>query len=205
MNRKTVSICTPTWARYDMLMSKCVVSVQAQTYPRVQHVIVSDGPDEKLREALEAAAPDFRHPVVYAELPEHHEDPNYGHYARRHAIELATGEYIGYNDDDDALRPQHCALMAAALDDNPDAGFAVSRMLSHYPGDQLLVIGWGPLACGNVGTPMIVHRRETLQHGTWGPPSKLEDWELVEKWLAKGVRYANVNYETADVYPSVFR
>lgn len=207
MNRPLVSICTPTWGRHDMLMDRCVPSVQAQTYPAVEHVIVSDGPDEKLRGIMTAAAAShtWRHPVIYAELPEHLPDPNFGHYARRHAVDLAAGEYIGYNDDDDFLRPQHCALMAAALDDNPGAGFAVSRMLSHYPGDQLLVIGWGPLSCGNVGTPMIVHRRETLQHGTWEPASRLEDWEVVEKWLKAGIKYANVNYETADVYPSTFR
>jgi hypothetical protein len=77
-------------------------------------------------------------------------------------------------------------------------------MISHS-GEYLLAIGWGPLACGNVGTPMIVHRRELLDVATWGPPSQLEDWELVERWLKAGVKYANVDSETSDVYPSLFR
>jgi hypothetical protein len=199
------SIVTPTWRRYDLLMARCVPSVQAQDYSRVEHVIVSDGPDPKLREALVTASGGFRHQVRYSELPDHHPDPNYGHYARVHGIGLAAGKYVGYNDDDDALRPEHCTLMAAALDADPDAGFAVSRMISHYADEVLAAIGWGPLACGNVGTPMIAHRRGTLAYGTWGPPSQLEDWELVSKWLAAGVKYANVDHETSDVYPSIFR
>ncbi len=206
MTPPLVSVVTPTWDRYDLLMARCLPSVQGQTHPRVEHVIVSDGPDERLREALTRGPRlRFRHPVRYLELPEHHPEPNFGHYARLHGVEQAAGDIICYNDSDDALRMEHCALMAAALDADPEAGFAVSRMISHYSETQLLAIGWGPLACGNVGTPMIAHRRETLRHGTWGPPSALEDWELVARWLDAGVKYANVDADTSDVWPSVFR
>ena len=51
--------------------------------------------------------------------------------------------------------------MAAALLADPEAGFAVSRMMSHG-GAHSSVTGRGPLAAGNVGSPMIMHRRETL-------------------------------------------
>jgi len=54
------------------------------------------------------------------------------------------------------------------------------------------VVGWGPLAPGNVGSPMIMHRQWVLDHGTWGPASWKEDWELVERWLDAGVKYVNV-------------
>jgi glycosyltransferase involved in cell wall biosynthesis len=200
-----VSICTPTWNRRSLLLSRCVPSVQAQTYEAVEHVIVSDGPDPGLRSFL-AAVRKPRHPIRFSELGDHAPDPNFGSYARRAGIEHARGEYIGYVDDDDELRPEHCALMAAALDADPGAGFAVSRMLSHNDRDGVTVaIGWGPLACGNVGTPMIAHRRETLEHGTWGPPSRLEDWELIRKWLDAGVKHAYVDADTADVWPSIFR
>lgn len=198
-----VTVVTPTWQRRELLLSRCIPSVQAQGYPDVEHIVVSDGPDPELAAQLSYPWLDGLRNLWYRELPEHRLPPNYGHYARRAALELASGEYITYNDDDDALRPMHCQLLAAALDENPGAGFAVSRMLSHGPhGDS--VIGWGPLACGNVGTPMIMHRREILEHGTWGPPSTLEDWEVVLKWLNAGIGYVNVDAETADVWPSVF-
>ena len=198
-----VSVVTPTWQRHGYLLERCVPSVQVQDYPAVEHVVVSDGPDENLRDHFAKWKPPV-HPVRFIELPEHHDEPNFGHYARRAAISAAEGDYVTYNDDDDALRPGHCRLLAEALTANPDAGFAVSRMMS-WNGENRSVIGWGPLACGNVGTPMIMNRREILKQGTWGPPSRLEDWEVVEKWLHAGVPYVNVDAETADVWPSIFR
>lgn len=196
-----VSVITPTWRRNDLLLKRCVPAVKEQDYRPVEHVIVSDGPDPVLTAWWDEGFD--RNVVRYYELPEHSPDPNYGHYARAAGVERATGEYITYCDDDDSLRPAHCSLLAAALDADPEAGFAVSRMVSHHA--HPTVVGWGPLACGNLGSPMIMHRRSTLKHGTWGPPSFTEDWDLVEKWLDAGVKYANVDAETSDVWPSVYR
>jgi glycosyltransferase involved in cell wall biosynthesis len=204
MKPPLVSICTPTWNRRSLLLSRCVPSIQAQTHPEVEHIIVSDGPDEELRGFL-AAVRRPRHPIRYFELAEHAPEPNFGHYARVHAVAQATGTIIAYNDDDDELGPEHCALMAKALEEDPDAEVAISRMISHGPDDVLTAIGWGPLACGNVGTPMIAHRKSALSKGTWGPPSRLEDWELVKKWIDAGIKIANVDRETCNIWPSIYR
>jgi glycosyltransferase involved in cell wall biosynthesis len=196
-----VSVITPTWRRNKLLMSRCIPSVQAQDYGRVQHVVFSDGPDEPLMRLLRAF--EWKHPLVYAEFPERDPLAEFGSRPRKAAIAQAAGEYITYCDDDDSLRPEHCRLMAEALDADPEAGFAVSRMVSHHA--HPVIVGWGPLALGNVGSPMIMHRRSILEHGTWGPDSWTEDWDLIERWLDAGVKYVNVNAETSDVWPSVFR
>jgi glycosyltransferase involved in cell wall biosynthesis len=196
-----VSVITPTWRRNKLLMSRCIPSVQAQDYGRVQHVVFSDGPDEQLMRLLRAF--EWKHPLVYAEFPERDPLAEFGSRPRKAALAQAAGEYITYCDDDDALRPEHCRLMAEALNADPDAGFAVSRMVSHHA--HPVIVGWGPLALGNVGSPMIMHRRSILEHGTWGPDSWTEDWDLIERWLDAGVKYVNVNAETSDVWPSVFR
>jgi hypothetical protein len=52
---------------------------------------------------------------------------------------------------------------------------------------------------------MIMHRREILAHGTWGPASFTEDWDLVERWLDAGVSYVSVDAETSDAWPSLYR
>jgi glycosyltransferase involved in cell wall biosynthesis len=198
-----VSIVTPTWARRSLLLSRCVPSVQAQAHPHVEHVIVSDGPDAILRDHFARWEPP-RHPVRFAELDAHDPEPHYGWRAQLRALELAGGDYIGYCDDDDALRPGHCSLMAAALDADPGAGFAVSRMTVHSPaGDS--VVGWGPLGFGNVGSPMICHRREILGFATWRPVGLGEDWDLVERWLKAGIRDVYVAAETCDAWPGRFR
>ncbi len=196
-----ISVITPTWRRHDLLLGRCVPAVQAQDYPRVQHVVFSDGPDTELMRKV--AVIRDRHPVIYGQFPERNPVTEHGAAARRAGIALSAGELITYVDDDDALRPQHCTLLAEALAEDPEAGFAVSRMVSHHA--HPVVVGWGPLAMGNLGTPMIMHRRSVLEHGTWGPDSWVEDWEIVERWLEAGVKYANVDAETCDVWPSVFR
>jgi glycosyltransferase involved in cell wall biosynthesis len=196
-----VTVVTPTWDRHYLLLDRCVPSVQAQDYPNVEHVIVSDGPDSNLRDHFRLNAPPN---TYYWELPAHDPAEHWGHHARLLGIKRSQGKYITYCDDDDALRPLHCALMAVALEAAPEAGFAVSRMVSHG-GAHKRVYGWGALARGNLGTPMIMHRREILEHGTWGPASFTEDFDLVERWLDAGVTYVNVNTETSDVYPSLFQ
>lgn len=203
-----MSVITPTWRRHRLLLDRCVPSVEAQTYAPVEHVIVSDGRDEGLAWSLGARIGRGQlGNVTYIELPAHPEGEHWGHPGRLAGIEAALGDLITYCDDDDALRPGHCALMAAALEADPGAGFAVSRMMSHHSRDpaRKQVIGWGPLAMGNVGTSMIMHRRWALEHGTWGPASWTEDWDIVERWLDAGVRYVNVDAETSDVWPSMYR
>lgn len=215
MSLPLVSIVTSTWLRHDLLLNRCIPSVQNQTYPAVEHIIVSDGPDLELAAQLRSTLPvtvcqDMRQgrkfPVWYHELPVHDLAPHWGTLARLLGIEMAAGDLIGYVDDDDALRPEHCALLAKALADHPDAGWAQGIMASHSPsyGDGVMEIGHGEPSCGNVGTPMLMHRRETLEAGTWGTPSDFEDWELVNKWIHAGVKYVQIPEITVDAWPSLF-
>lgn len=200
-----VTVITPTWQRHEMLLDRAVPSVQKQGYlPWLEHLIISDGPDPVLAEKLSQPWLNGWKNLWYAELPEHDPEPHYGHLARAYGVEIAQGEYITYLDDDDALRPEHCHVLAKALDENPDAGFAVSRMVSHGPHGES-VIGHGPLACGNVGTPMIMHRRWVEEHGTWDHSGQFEDWDLVLAWINAGVKHIRVDAETSDVWPSLYR
>jgi glycosyl transferase family 2 len=202
MSRR-VSVVTPTWQRHEFLLGRCIPSVQAQDIA-VDHLVVSDGPDPVLAGKLSMPWLDGWDRLWYRELPEHDPEPHYGHHARAYAADMTGSDYITYCDDDDALRPEHCRLLADALDENPDAGFAVSRMLSHGPnGDS--VIGSGPVACGNVGTPMIMHRRELLDVAGWDHGGQFEDWDLVWAWMQAGIEHVRVDAETCDVWPSVYR
>jgi glycosyltransferase involved in cell wall biosynthesis len=200
-----VAVVTPTWARHGFLLDRCIPSVQAQGHPRTEHIIVSDGPDPDLAERLSQPWLDGWKDLWFRELPGHDPEPHYGHLARAHALEWTAADYIAYCDDDDALRPDHVHRLAAALDENPDAGFAVSRMLSHGPHGES-VIGHGPLACGNVGTPMIMHRHELARTvASWDHTGQYEDWDLVLAWINAGIGYVRVDAETVDVWPSAYR
>ena len=189
-----VSVITPTWCRNDLLAARCIPSVRAQTYPRVEHVIVSDGPDLVLRGVFAAMSA----PPVYSEIAGHDPTPHYGHHARRRGLELASGDLICYLDDDDAYRPHHVATLAAALQACPDAMWAYSAMTGREAAPRR-VFGCDPPRCGQIGTPMLMHRRNLLAQ--WGPASDVEDWRVVERWLATGVPYVFVNDVTVDVWP----
>lgn len=227
-----VSVLTPTWQRHEFLTTRCLPSVEAQDYPgEVEHIVVCDGPDPDLAGVLmravgwtavpfldeyvgdddggelRMAAPTMtrrRAPVHLAFLPEHDVVRHWGSPARKHAATLARGEFITYCDDDDALRPEHVGALAMALLDNPDWQFVLSRMVSHQPGGTA-VIGHGQLGFGNVGTPMIMHRRGLLTVADWDVSAAGEDWEIVAKWLGAAVPYGRVDAETVDVWPSTFR
>jgi Glycosyl transferase family 2 len=199
-----VTVITPTWQRHELLLNRAIPSVQAQGYPSVEHLVIGDGPDEVLRKDL--AEPWLRgwRNLWYKEFPVREQAPHYGHLCRREGLEFASGAYITYCDDDDSLRPMHCSLLAAALDENPGAGFAVSRMVSHIR-DGETVIGYGPLSCGNVGTPMVMHRKELAEIATWDHAGQFEDWDLVLAWINADVPYVRVDDETCDAWPSAFR
>lgn len=197
MTRPLVTVVTPTWGRHDLLLGRCVPSVHGQSYRELEHVVVSDGPDAGLAMSL-SEWPRVR----YHELPDHDPVRHWGGPARRRGIEVARGQLIAYIDDDDAWRPDHVAVLVAALSAEPGAGFAFSRMMMHTTGGQLVRIGDGRLSHGRIATSMIVHRRELLDIATWGEPNPHEDWLLVDAWLSAGVSYASVDAETVDYYPS---
>jgi glycosyltransferase involved in cell wall biosynthesis len=202
-----VTVITPTWKRHGLLLERCIPSVQKQGHPAVEHLVISDGLDPVLRNKLRYPWLNGWKGLWYGELPAHDPEHHYGHHARAWALSVASGEYVTYCDDDDALQPHHCHMLAAALEADPGAGFAVSRMVSHGPGGTS-VIGHGEIACGNVGTPMIMHRRELADLPgvtPWVQASQYEDWELVLAWINEGVAYVRVDAETSDVWPSLYR
>jgi glycosyltransferase involved in cell wall biosynthesis len=202
-----VSVITPTWGRHELLLHRCVPSVQAQTYPRVEHIIVSDGPDRALARAVASKITgsvlncDRPVPVRFAQLAEHDPAPHHGHHGRLAGLGRAAGDLIAYLDDDDAYRPGHVAALAAALQARPDAAWAYSLMEWQVP--QRHVIGEDPPRCGQIGTPMLMHRRALPAQ--WGPASPVEDWAVVERWLTADAPYVHVPEVTIDVWPSASR
>lgn len=185
---------TPTWARHDLLLSRCVPSVLGQDYPRVEHVIVSDGPDPDLAAKL-AGIPD----VVYGQLDD--KSPlRWGVNARLAALELASGVLVAYLDDDNAFRPQHLTRVAEAMDRNPDAGFGYSQILMHRP-DHAYVVGVPPPQYGQIDTSAMFCRRELAAVATWRDEGQETiDWDLAERWLAAGAGWEFVPEITADYY-----
>lgn len=189
--RPKISVITPTWQRRELLTSRCVPSVLAQDYAgEIEHVIVSDGPDEAL-----AGVPG----VVF--LDSHRTALNKGILARITGTRLATGELLAYLDDDNAWRPDHLRLLEAAIAGR-DASFAYSRAACSNGNGCRWEIGCAPPVFGQVDTSLIVHKRGLLETAAWEPSGRPADWHLVDRWLAAGARWAHVPRVTLDYFAS---
>jgi glycosyltransferase involved in cell wall biosynthesis len=197
-----VSVVTPTWQRHQLLLDRCIPSVAAQTYPHVEHVVVSDGPDPDLGKLLTDLD------VVYVEVGIHHDHPdNWGNAARNCGADLAAGDLVAYLDDDNAYRPDHLARLVAAMAERPDADFAYSQMRTHPHGQ---VIGSAPPSYGNLDSSVLIHRRGVPQRlGSWPSPAEMPlfshdphapDWAAVNRWLGNGARWVFVPAVTVDYY-----
>jgi glycosyltransferase involved in cell wall biosynthesis len=194
MANPLISVITPTWQRHDLLISRCMLSVAAQDYPDLEHVIVSDGPDQLLKDKL-AGIPG----VVYGELAEKSRT-RWGVAARLRALELAAGELVCYLDDDNAFRPQHLTRIAEAMERNPAAGFGYTQIMMHRP-DHAYVVGASPPMCGSIDTSAMFHRRDVLEHATWRDDGQSTiDWDLAERWKQAGIFWVFVPEVTADYY-----
>lgn len=191
--RKKITAVTPTWKRAALLASRCIPSVQAQTYTGlVEHVVVSDGPDAEL-----VVPPELGIRLEF--LPVHEPAPNRGIWARRRGADLAEGDLIAYLDDDNAWRPGHLELLATALESS-GADFAYSRARCTAQG-LTWTIGSEPPQFGQIDTSLIVHRRELLETATWEPsPVTPADWHLVRRWVDAGARWVHVPRVTLDYY-----
>lgn len=201
MTPPLVSVITPTFRRRRVLLERCIPSVAAQTYPAVEHVVVSDGGDPDLRRLFAGSGAQVR----YGES-EH--GGHWGHLARLKGIEMARGDLIAWLDDDDAYRPDHVAILAAALEQNPEAGFAYSRMLigaqdanaQRYRDDPEACCGTEVYEPGQVLSSMIFHRRRVLDVATWDTGTGTPDSDLVTAWAQAGIPYVSVPRVTIDMW-----
>lgn len=198
--RPLVSVVTPTWRRHDELLERCIPSVAAQTYGAIEHIVVSDGPDDVLhRRLIEATRLGKYHHLRYLELAEHDDTARWGHHARLAGIKAARGEIISYLDDDNSWRPNHLTSLVSALQDNPQADFAYPRTLMHVYGN-VYDIGADPPSYGQIDTSGIVHRVELLRKATWEPSLPSIDWDLVHRWMGMGAKWVYVPEITVDYY-----
>jgi glycosyltransferase involved in cell wall biosynthesis len=122
-----VSIIIPTYRRVAD-MRAAAESALAQTYPRIEVIIVADGPDPEARAAVEGVD----HRLHYFEL-----ETNAGPAeARNRGVRMSSGEWLTFLDDDDLLLPERVERTIAAVDANRPSVMIACRTIYRRDGKQ---------------------------------------------------------------------
>jgi GT2 family glycosyltransferase len=184
--RPLVSVIVPTKDR-PIWLRRALESVVAQSYPRVEIVVVNDGGCE----VADVLAPlRGARPILYVSLPETRERS----VARNLGVMLARGTYVAYLDDDDWFYPDHLETLVSALEEQ---GAAVAYADAHrvlevrqgstyvtrgmdqpysydFDRERLLAGNYIPILC-------LLHRRDCLERvGLFDEQlATHEDWDLL--------------------------
>jgi GT2 family glycosyltransferase len=117
VKRPKISVVTRTYNGRHRLLVQCLQSVAHQTYTNIEHVIVEDGGNSLATtvEEFRDAYPESN--IVYSPL-----DKVGRCHAGNSGLEMATGEYLMFLDDDDLLFCDHVEVCLAELCSNDDLG-----------------------------------------------------------------------------------
>ncbi len=120
MNEKKISVIVPVYNSIDCL-ERCVRSICAQTWSRMEILLVDDGSTDGTDRLCEKLAADDVRIHVY------HKKNGGASSARNVGIQLAKGDYLGFVDSDDYLEPYVYEEMARALEEGKYAVAQISR------------------------------------------------------------------------------
>src|SRR5688572_17516758 len=112
-----VTVITATYNRPKELRA-AIGYVRAQSYQNWEQIIVSDGPDPRVR----ALVAEFGDPRIHACYTNRF--PTVGNYQKNYALRYATGEFVLYFDDDNIIFP-HCLETMARGFISDDIGYVI--------------------------------------------------------------------------------
>lgn len=104
INMPRVTVIIPTYKRSVEFLSRAVKSVIDQTYKNIEIIVIDDSPSNYIeRDNIKK----YMDSIVNQDVKYYQNEKNMGgSLARNRGIELATGEYISFLDDDDEYMPE---------------------------------------------------------------------------------------------------
>ena len=204
-----VSIPIATYDRGDLLVSRAIPSVLAQTYKNLEIVVVGDSAPSETADRI-AALGDPR--VRYTNMPyrgPYPEDPRDGWHVhgippRNEAVLRSRGRWIAPLDDDDAFHPDHVrTLLAIAQERRLEVAYGLLRCLMN-DGSEFNLGGFPP-TLGHFGWQGAIFHAGLqffeMELATWlfFTPA---DWYLCRRMLRAGVRFGMLDEVVTDHYES---
>lgn len=158
-----ISVIVPVY-NAEKFLDQCLESIVAQTYPRLEILVVDDGSTDGSGEKCDRwAERDERIRVIH--------QPNGGHSAARNtALDAMTGELVAMVDSDDVLHPEFAATLLDVMRqtgcDIAVGGYvAFSSERPHFP----TVTSSGPIRQYNQEEALqTVFYQQGFTHSPWG-------------------------------------
>lgn len=159
MEESKISVIVPVY-KVEPYLRKCLDSVVNQTYQNLEIILVDDGsPDHCGAICEEYAARDKRIRVIHKE--------NGGlSSARNAALEIATGDYIGFVDSDDWIEPEMFKFLLHGLE-TTGADIAVCGRYEEYR-DRRVIFEWPEVRIMDRGEALgELLKNDQLQNLVW--------------------------------------
>jgi len=147
----TVSVIIPTYDRAD-LIERAVQSVLEQTLNDLECLVVDDGSTDETVSVVNSIDDD-RVTVI-----EHGENGGAA-AARNVGIEMASGEYLAFLDDDDVWRPEKLAKQITLLQSTPDTVGLVYCWMDYHDDDGNIVTAYRPELRGDIFLDVLDKQR----------------------------------------------
>ena len=203
-----VSVCIPTYANFQGLVSRAIPSALAQDHPSLEVIVVGDGAPPETKGAI-AALGDRR--VRYENLPvrgQYPEDEDAcwlvaGTPAFNRAMQLAEGRWIAILNDDDAMRSDHVSsLLTVARETRAEVVYG--RLERHAPDGQTEIICDFPPASHAFGWQAALQHSalKLFEYELWAWLfSEPGDWSRARRMLRAGVTFRQIDKVVGDYYP----
>jgi glycosyltransferase involved in cell wall biosynthesis len=187
-----VSVITPCHNAAPFL-AETIESVAAQTYPKVEHIVVDDGSTDGTWDVIAR----YGQRVTALRLGQNRG----GSHARNHGAEVARGEFLMFLDADDVIARDTVEALLAAVGDRPgQIAFCRWKLLRHIGGRwiespaavMLPTPGADPLSEWLLGSWVppcaILWRRTDYEHtGGWDETlTANQDGDLMLRALVRG-------------------
>jgi glycosyltransferase involved in cell wall biosynthesis len=163
--RPRISVVLPVFDPEPAWLRAAIDSVRSQVYDRWELCIVDDGSSrEDVREVIRSY--EGRDPRIRVR---YHEENQGISAASNAALDLATGEFIGFLDHDDELRPNALYEVVRLLNERRDLDYVYSdedkKELSGWLTEPFLKPDWSPdfLMSVNYVTHFSVYRADVLR------------------------------------------
>jgi len=181
-----ISVIIPTYNRAGTIL-RSVNSVLNQTYKDLELLIIDDGSTDNTKELIEQIEDDR---IRYIYLGANSGASN----ARNAGVFYASGEWIAFQDSDDAWKPEKLEKQMQLALEHPEYAMIYSSFMDHEADESIIYFPSKPysgvmegnmysslLLCNVIGAPTMMIKREAfLQSGGFDTNYKsLEDWEFV--------------------------